>query len=312
MIHYIKHKDVDTEKWDRCIKQSINGIIYAYSWYLDIVCNEWDALIEDDYESVFPLVKGKKFGVNYLYPPFFTQQLGVFSKQILTEAKVNDFLNAIPLEYKYAEINLNTFNKVNTDTFECTPNLNYELDLINSYDNIRKNYSQNLKRNLKKAEESGFSIVNNIKPEDIIDLFRENRGKALRTYKEHDYFNFKRLVYSLIYKRKAEVLGVYTKRNELCAGAIFVSSNNKIIFLFSALSPEGRSDRAMPYLIDSFISENSSSNIVFDFEGSNDPNLARFYQSFGSKKCIYYQVRISKIPWPVKNAYSLLKKFLGK
>jgi hypothetical protein len=82
MINYIKHKDVDTEKWDRCIEQSVNGIIYAFSWYLDIVCDEWDALVDDDYESVFPLVKRKKFGINYIYPPFFTQQLGLFSKKM--------------------------------------------------------------------------------------------------------------------------------------------------------------------------------------------------------------------------------------
>ena len=312
MIHHLTHKVIDIEKWDRCVKNSINGIIYAYSWYLDIVCTEWEALVEDDYESVFPLIKGKKYGINYLYPPFFTQQLGVFSKKLLTETKVNDFLDAIPSEYRYVEINLNTFNKVDINNFKCSPNLNSELDLINSYNNIKESYSKNLKRNLKKAEESGLSIVNNIKPEDIIDLFRQNRGKTLRTYKEKDYFILKRLIYSLIYKHKAEVKGVFTKRNELCAGAIFVTSNNKTIFLFSALSPEGKLCSAMPYLIDNYISVNSSRNLVFDFEGSNDPNLARFYKSFGSKECKYYQVKINKMPWFSRKGFSLVKKILGK
>jgi len=308
MIRYIKHKDVDTEKWDGCLKQSINGIIYAYSWYLDIVCEEWDALVEDDYDSVFPLVRRKKFGINYIYPPFFTQQLGVFSKKILSKEKVDNFLKAIPGEFKYAEINLNTFNKVDQVTFKSYANKNFELDLINTYDDIKANYSKNLKRNLKKADNMGYTIVKNIKPEDIILLFRENRGKGLKSYKENDYFNLKRLVYSLIYKRKAEVRAVYSSRNDLYAGAIFVKANNKSIFLFSALSPEGRENNAMPFLIDSYIKENSSSNIVFDFEGSNDLNLARFYQSFGSKECSYYKVKINTMKWPAKMAYTLLKK----
>ncbi len=312
MITYIRHRDIDTEKWDNCIRNSFNGIIYAYSWYLDIVCTEWDGLVEDDYESVFPLVKSRKFGINYIYPPFFTQQLGVFSKNLLTETKVRDFLNAIPSIYKYAEINLNTFNKIDQREFKCLSNLNYELDLVNSYDNIRKNYSQNLKRNLKKADDNSLSLITNIKPEDIIDLFRENRGKALRFFNEKDYFNLKRLVYALIYKRKAEVSGVYSKRNNLCAGAIFVTSNNKAIFLFSALNDEGRSYSAMPFLIDNYIRLHSSRNMIFDFEGSNDPKLARFYKSFGSKECVYYQVKINRMPWITRKAFFIAKKILGK
>jgi hypothetical protein len=61
------------------IARSFNGIVYAYSWYLDIVSPGWDALVKDDYKSVMPLTWRKKYGIKYLYQPFFTQQLGVFS-----------------------------------------------------------------------------------------------------------------------------------------------------------------------------------------------------------------------------------------
>ena len=37
MIRFVEHNDVDTEKWDRCIKRAINSTPYAFSWYLDIV-----------------------------------------------------------------------------------------------------------------------------------------------------------------------------------------------------------------------------------------------------------------------------------
>ncbi|MCK4361546.1 MAG: hypothetical protein KAV70_07350, partial [Bacteroidales bacterium] len=80
MIKHLTYQQINKSKWDECIKKSFNGIIYGYSWYLDIVCKHWEALVENDYERVFPLTTGKKFGINYLYQPFFTQQLGVFSK----------------------------------------------------------------------------------------------------------------------------------------------------------------------------------------------------------------------------------------
>ena len=50
-------------------------------------------------------------------------------------------------------------------------------------------------------------------------------------------------------------------------------------------------------LLDSFIKENSQKNITLDFEGSNDENLARFYKGFGSKECVYLQLRRNRLPF---------------
>ena len=106
-IRLVQNKDLDKTAWDNCIGQAVNGNIYAFSWYLDIVCDEWDALVSDNYETVFPLTFRKKFGIWYLYQPFFTQQLGIFSIRHITPQIVEEFLAAIPAKYKFAEINLN-------------------------------------------------------------------------------------------------------------------------------------------------------------------------------------------------------------
>ncbi len=44
--------------------EAFNGLIYAKSWYLDIVADQWDALVENDYEKIFPLVHRKKYGIH--------------------------------------------------------------------------------------------------------------------------------------------------------------------------------------------------------------------------------------------------------
>ena len=62
MIVFRSHSEIDKEKWDACIRESANGIIYGYSWYLDIVSPGWAGLIEDAYTAVFPLTQRKKFG----------------------------------------------------------------------------------------------------------------------------------------------------------------------------------------------------------------------------------------------------------
>jgi hypothetical protein len=285
-------------------------MIYAHSWYLDLVNDNWEALVKNDYESVMPLTPGKKLGFDYLYQPKFTQQLGVFSQSHLTELSLEEFLNAIPKKYKFIEINLNTYNKVNDQSKHFTPWLTHHLDLINSYENIAAKYSTNLKRNLKKAQKSNLSIVDNIKPEDIIQVFRSNKGKDISNLKDSDYDLLRRMIYVMIYKRTARVVGVYNEMNELCAGAFFVFSGKKVIFFFSGTNALAKNTAAMPLLIDDFIRKHAGSHLTFDFEGSNDPNLARFYKSFGSEEVNYLHYHHNKLHPVLKAGLMIKKKFI--
>jgi hypothetical protein len=108
------------------------------------------------------------------------------------------------------------------------------------------------------------------------------------------------LIHVCMEKGRAQIWGVLTPEKRLCAGAIFVESNGKVIFLFSGSNQVARGNSAMPYLIDRFICENSNRNLILDFEGSNDHNLARFYKSFGSKECVYLQVKVNRLPWFIR------------
>lgn len=308
MIRYLKNNEIDAEKWDRCINRSMNSMLYAQSWYLDLVNNHWEGLVENDYERVMPLTPGQKFGIDYLFQPPFTQQLGIFSQSHLTTSVVDNFLKAIPPKYKFIEINLNTHNKVDDDHPAFTPWLTHELDLIGAYDNIRKGYSENLKRNLKKAEKAKVSIVENVKPELVINIFRANKGKRLANLRDSDYDLLRRLIYVMIYKRMAYVAGAYDETNDLCAGAFFVFSKTKAIFYFSATDETAKSNGAMPLLIDNFIRRNANSHLTLDFEGSNDPNLARFYRSFGAHQVTYPHYNINRLNPVLKAGVYLAKK----
>ncbi len=309
MIKYLTNSEINKDRWDDCIKNSVNGIVYANSWYLDIVADGWSALVENDYEQVFPLISGKKWGINYLFQPVFSQQLGVFSQTLLTEEVVAKFLKAIPPHFKFAEINLNTYNKLPQGKYQSVEWVNHELDLINAYEKTFNGFSTNLKRKIKKAEKADLSILSNIKPEEIIRIFKENKGKELKTLEEVDYQKLRRLAYMGIYKGLVNNYGVYSPKNELCAGAIFLKSKHKIIFLFSGLTAEGRELNAMALLISSFIKDHSQHHITLDFEGSNDPQLARFYKSFGATKSTYPHLEINNLPLFTKLAVRLAKTF---
>lgn len=308
MIRHFKHPEIDKTKWDQTIEHAFNGNIYAFSWFLDLVCPDWEALIEDDYAALMPLTQRKKLGVSYLFQPSFTQQLGVFSTDLLSNAKVAEFLQTIPPKFKVIEINLNKFN--NPDLIKqkwIYSQVTHELDLIQPYEVLYKSYSENTKRNLKKAERSGIYVRAGVPIIEVINLFKENTGKRLRPQDENHYKILIRLVNDLLSRNQAAVLGAYSGFNHLCAGGVFIVSHHKVIFIFSGIDETGRESGAMPLLIDHFIRQNASSPLTLDFEGSNNPSLARFYKSFGSTKITYNQYRLNRLPILIRPLFRLFK-----
>jgi hypothetical protein len=308
MIRYLQRDDIDDKQWDECIEKSFNGNIYAHSWYLDIVAESWGALVEGEYSKVFPLPFKRKMGISYIYQPFFSQQLGLFSVDRLDPAVISGYIDRIPSRFRLAELNLNTHNLADAERYKLINQLNHELDLINDYATISGRYSENLVRNLRKAEKAGMTLVRNARPEEVIHIFRRNRGKEFRHLREKDYRRLSRIIYTALHKGIADIRGLTGPGNMLLAGAVFVKSNRKAVFLFSGLTPEGREMGAMPMLIDSFIRENVGSHLTFDFDGSNDPNLARFYRSFGSTPCRYQRLYVDRLGTIPGLAVNLLRR----
>lgn len=312
MIRYIQHTSIDFDKWDECIDRSLNGIIYPYSWYLGQVAPGWDALVMGDYDAVMPVTYRKKAGVFYIFQPFFVQQLGVFSSKTVSPELLKKFLEHIPEKFRFADYNLNTFNIPGKDSpFNLKSRPTYELDLISPYDKIREGYSENTRRNLKKALKSGVFITPASSPDDVIRAFRMYRGKNLKQLGEAEYQTLRHLIYSGIHRGNAVVYTAYDKKNSFTAGVVFFHSHKKSILIFSGSTPEARKNGAMTAIIDKYISDYSGKNITLDFEGSENENLARFYSGFGSKECVYFQLIINNFPLilkPVANLYFWFRK----
>ncbi len=299
MIRFAKHDEIDFAKWDATIDASANGMVYAKSWFLNIVSPGWQSLIEDDYKTVFPLTARRKFGMRYLHQPFFTQQLGVFSATELTAGKIEEFLDAIPASFRLIEIQLNHANKISGTNFKITERLTHHLELNGTYDEIQKKYSDNLKRNKKRAQQQALTVTKDFETRQLVDLFKTNRGKEVETLKDKDYIVFEKLIEEGNKRNLIIKVGV-TIDNVLEAGAFFIRSNHEYIFLFSATSDKAKESGAMTFIIDHFIQSHAGETMQLDFEGSMDPGLARFYKSFGSKEIVYLQIRKNNLPLPVR------------
>src|SRR5687767_3092430 len=106
-LQYLQRKHIDTRQWDRCIANAANGLLYAHSFYLDYMADNWDALVLGDYEAVMPLTWRRKYGIYYLYQPFVTASLGVFTSRPIDETLMTTFISNIPRKFKLIDIDLN-------------------------------------------------------------------------------------------------------------------------------------------------------------------------------------------------------------
>ncbi len=72
-IKYLTYQQINKIKWDACIDKAGNGLVYGYSFYLDAMAKNWDALVlsagpgGNDYKAVMPLTWNKKYSILYLY-----------------------------------------------------------------------------------------------------------------------------------------------------------------------------------------------------------------------------------------------------
>jgi hypothetical protein len=286
MIQYLNHSAINRQKWDDLI--AAQGLIYAHSWYLDIVHPDWEALVLEDYAAVMPLTGGKKFSVSYLFQPFFAQQLGIISRQLLSPEQQTEFLLSIPQKYRFAEIRLNESNAFDNRIQGIEYHRNVVLEMNRDYDTIRANYHTNTKRNLAKAEGNGLKLVYETELSEIIDLFRANRGSTVKVWGDAEYTSLMRLNEAAMYGQHSFIVGVkHQETNELLCGGLFMMNSYRVIFLFSGCSERGKQLHAMTLMMDDVIKDFAGHSITFDFEGSDDDNLARFYLGFGGEERPY-------------------------
>jgi len=216
MIHYLKRNQLNTLKYDACIKASINSRIYAYSWYLDIVADNWDALVLNEYEAVMPLPWRSKYLIKYIYPPAWTQQLGVFSPTTISKELVSRFLKSIPKKFKKITIQFNSGNDLSL--FKTEKRVNYILKLNRSYNEIYKGFNKNRKRDLKKADKFKLTFKN-CSIDDLVTIAKINYSHL--NYTTGDYEKLKLASNLLLKNKKGLLLGTFNTENTLIGGAFF-------------------------------------------------------------------------------------------
>lgn len=297
-IHYTSYQQIDKLKWDACIDNADNGLVYGYSFYLDTMAKHWDALVLNDYEAVMPLTFNKKYGVTYLYQPFFTASLGVFGNNI-SAVLISDFLKAIPAKFTYWDIYLNHANRFELTGFALYERVNFVLALNEPYEKLYGDFRGNIKRNIKKAAQLNCIIKKDIDVGEVILLAKE-QSKHFSHITDEDYERFKIVYRHFHQQQKAVTYGMFTPNGELVASGAFFFSHGRAYYILAGNHPNGKTIGASHALINAFIKDHAGQKLLLDFEGSDLPSLAFFYSSFGAREEKFAGLKLNQLPFWMK------------
>ncbi len=298
-ITYLKHANIDKEKWDRCIDNAHNGLIYAYSFYLDSISKNWDALVLNDYEIVMPLTWNKKLGISYLRQPPFTQQLGIFGRSIIENNITEVFINKALERFSFIEINLNYANNYKHAT---AIKRNLILPLNKPFAELEKSFRKDFVKNVKNNQ---LIYEPSDEVEKAIELFKQNYSERIYT-PEKSYENLLQLYILLKNKRPA-----FYKKSNLPEGKLacyrdLLKRQQKDLLHHVCHIARRPQSRSQLFFIIQLIKEFSEQDLVFDFEGSEIPSINSFFKKFGAIEQPYPFVRINHLPrWTkwIKNKY---------
>ena len=280
-IKHYTHDKINFKKWDKCISESKNGLIYAYSWFLNVVSPGWEALISDDFQYVMPLPVKKKYGIKYIVQPVLTQQLGVFSAKEIESSLIDSFINAIP--YFSYEMNLNEQNF----TSDAEEKLNLTLDLQSSLKEIEANFSENTKRNINKAISNKVKLDWKLSADHFLDFYFQ----ASVSYSKPNELITRDLIRECINNHSAKLIAACNHDSEIISALCLLRSGNRLIYILPVSNDQGKKVSAMFLIVSEIIIKYAGSNQILDFEGSMIEGIARFYRGFGSVEKPYYVIK---------------------
>ncbi len=286
---------IDAPKWNKCISNSQNGLIYASSDYLNAMADNWHGIVIDDYRAVMPIPWRIKMRFRYAYMPAFMQQLGLVGDYTMTDLEA--VLRTLPDFVSLADIHFNFSNTALSSRKEVSAKTNLVIDLSDGYDTIYALYRKDLKENIRKAGQLSYE---NYTVEQARDLYRKQYAARMPHVSDVDYHHFSELCARFHQHDQCIVRCVQDEDATVLASAILLKDTRRIYNLANAVTPQGREKAANDFLLDRILHEFAGQPLIFDFEGSELRGVKAYYEKFGAVNQPYFYYHYNGLPWPLR------------
>nr|WKN38253.1 GNAT family N-acetyltransferase [Tunicatimonas sp. TK19036] len=310
-VKYLVHSKIEKDQWDQCICKASNRLVYALSWYLDVVSPQWEAIVVvkgGKYSVCFPLPVKRKLKQKYILHPYFCQQLGLFYQEVPSQLLINEVLEKLFQEFAY--IPRMSFNVGNTFAFMRLPQLRlfthetHLLPLNKPYQQLRSNYHRDRRYRLKRAIKQNLDMEASDDIEPLINIFlKDTAQKIPGASDDHNYSLFRRVFKVVQANGRYELYYTKDKAGNYTSGCWFVFYHHTIIYLFNAATNEARNENGRTLIIDHIIRKYQNTDYVLDFESPEKESISSFYASFGSIPTPFYQIYYNNLPAVIRQTH---------
>lgn len=255
----------------------------------------------------FIMYREARFGLSYYRNPPYTPDIGPFLKieasnpaSIMdtwkkTLSLIADFMGQLP--YSLISLSINR-NIVDTQpfiwqNFKVIPGYTYILDLSESIDDIWKRMSNERRKNINKAGKDGLSS------RQVYD-FTVVRTLVLKTYsrqeKKTTEFYLNKVLFE--YANADNTYAYVTYQHDKPIACTFCIFDKKTAYyLLGGYDDTNKHHGAGALSMWESISHAKVNGLqFFDFEGSMNQNIERYFRGFGGRLTPYYRINKAKLP----------------
>jgi hypothetical protein len=283
--------------------------LFAQYWWLDAVCDdpdEWDVVLTmkgDQVTGVWPYLRTERLSISMMRNPRLTPYLGphVFYPPDIKGARRDSY------EYEVSEQLLDSLPEADVWRLSLPPGYRqaglfrrfglrldvqqtFLLPLPDEEENIFIGFKEPLRRNLRAAEKEIRIVEDPTQLHALFD-FQKATLEEKRVRQAYTEEHMQRLMNACL-RHESGTLYLAYENGQLQAAIWNVWDEHRSYYLMGGKNPESDNYRAMSALLWHCIRKaRARGNRVFDFEGSMDGGVERFFRSFGARRDLYLVLR---------------------
>ena len=301
------------ETYRQFCETSTRPLIFQTPAWLDAVagCENWDVALAFNgnlLSGAMPFVTNSKLGLKQITLPFLTPYLGpiiIFPSDLKKEnylshkrKVITELVKAIPTTDRFitqTDFEFDYWSPFSWEGYKQTTRYSYVLGTDKTEETLFNGLKPNIRKHIKKAS-SFYEISNSSSVNELYELHESDlNAKNIKILFSKDQLTH--LDKALAAEQKRTILIATDTNNVVVCAFYLVFDHQYTHYLLGAVSESHRNSGVMSLLMWEAIKISQSKGLTFNFEGSMNKNIERFFTSFGPELTPYMQLTKVSNKW---------------
>ena len=296
-IQLLQNNEIDFKKWDALVMQSPQASIFHFSWFLEIIDEDWKALIGEDYEWIIPFISNKKQVISLPYFPY----LGLVSQKHIGTSDFKTILDFWNKQFVSIDYQFGKYQFKYKKGFNFIPSIFYQKDLVKSYSSISQKFSPKITENLTIAENNKLNCISLRSLFEFVKFLKQESK-----WSPEEILIIQKIVSQSTKLKAGKMYAIYNETNSLSGVVFILFAKTKAYIMYSAFTENAYRQKADYKIINTILEDLALYNV--SIENHSQSISKQLLEDFSFKAYHYYHYQ----HYTKQNLLSLLLQFLKK